>query len=80
LTNFGVLPLVLGEPEDYERIEVGDELELPAIRRRLEADEELVLDNRTRGERYAMRHTLTRRQLDMNLAGSLINLFRDGSS
>jgi len=76
LANFGVLPLRFADPGDHARIEEGDELELPDVRAALEEGRPVEVVNRTRGHTYEAVHGLSPRQVEMILAGSVLNLFR----
>ena len=76
LANFGILPLTFVETADLVCIEQGDELELPNVRQKLAAGEPIVLVNKSRDEEYKVEHSLSDRQIEMILAGSRINLFR----
>jgi len=78
LANFGILPLVFEDPEDWERIEKGDVLKLEGVRTFLSGEERtLEVKNEGRNERYRLSVPLTRRQRNMVLAGSVLNLFRE---
>jgi aconitase A len=78
LVNFGVLPLELEEPSDYDRIEQGDVLALHDLRKTLEAGERrLTVENVTKGEEYAVRHRLSARQVELLLVGGLIPVFKE---
>lgn len=76
LINFGILPLTFADPVDWEKIEVGDELEIPDVRESIEEGAHLTVLNRTKDESYDTKHALSQRQIEMVLAGSLINLVR----
>jgi len=76
LINFGILPLTFIDPDDWERIVEGDELRLPAIARAIRQGTEIEVVNETNGETLTVGHTLSRRQVEMVLAGGLINLYR----
>jgi aconitate hydratase len=76
LVNFGILPLTFVEPEDYDRIGQGDELEFRDLRRVVRTSSELEVLNTTQSEHYTLRHDLSERQLEMVLAGSLITVTR----
>ena len=77
LTNFGILPLTFVDPADYDKIEQDDVLEAADIRRILSLGENRIrIANKTRNETYETEHTLSKRQIDMVLAGSLINVVR----
>jgi aconitate hydratase len=77
LANFGILPLRFADPADRERIRSGDQLRLPDCRRRLADGQDLLLHNVRSGERYQVTHDLDRHQVQMVLAGSLINVVRE---
>lgn len=77
LINAGILPLTFANEADYDRISFGDELCLPDIRRRLDKGEPVVLENRTTGEEFPLAASFSRRQVEMLLAGGLLNYTRD---
>ncbi len=77
LINAGILPLTFANEDDYDRISFGDELVLPDVRRRLENGEDLVLENRTTGETIPLAASFSRRQVEMLLAGGLLNYTRE---
>jgi aconitate hydratase len=72
LINYGVLPLVFAHPADYERIEKGDVLMARDLHRALRRGEDIALDIAGKPS-VATHHGLTPRQIDIILAGSLIN-------
>ncbi len=76
LANFGILPLVFVDPADWEKIAPNDVLVLPEIARAIRAGSRIEVVNETKGETYAASHAMTARQVEMVLAGSLINLMR----
>jgi aconitate hydratase len=77
LTNFGILPLEFVDASDYDSIEQGDVLALRGLRTALQdGAHEIGVENVTKGQKYALRHTLSQRQADMILAGGLIPVFR----
>jgi aconitate hydratase len=81
LSNFGILPLIFLDPGDRDRIREGDVLRLEDVRGALEAaEEEIEARNLTRQESYRLSHRLTPRQRRMILAGSVLNLFRNGKA
>jgi len=76
LINYGVLPLVFAEPEDYDRLEKGNVLFARNLRRSLENGEDITLE--TEGnDAFFTRHDLTQKEIEMILAGSLINWRRN---
>ncbi len=76
LINFGILPLVFVDPEDYARLEAGDRLVLPGVRAALRAGDVLTVHNETQGTTLRVRHDLTPRQVEVVLAGGLLNYTR----
>lgn len=80
LSNFGILPLTFVNPEDWEKIAPGDVLSIPDVRTAIRQGSTLKVINLTRNEIYLAEHPLTPRQVDMVLAGSLINLVRRRAS
>ena len=73
LINFGIVPLTFRNEGGYEEVRIGDEIEIPGIRRRLERGEELVLVNKTRKREIPLAHSLSDRQREILLAGGTLN-------
>jgi aconitate hydratase len=78
LVNFGILPLRFDDCADWARIDQGDILALPDIRNAIRQGPQVKLVNTTKHLTCRLRHALTARQVDMILAGSLLNLMRTG--
>ena len=74
LANFGIPPLRFVDPADHDRIQRGDELEIPDLRRMLAEGGRLQALNRTRAQRYDLTHDMASRQVEMVLAGSILSL------
>ena len=77
LVNFGILPLEFENEADYDKIEEGDDISMSGLRKKLKNGEQLEAVNKTKNENYKMRHTMSKRQVEMMLAGSVINYFRE---
>jgi len=71
LINAGILPLCFANASDYERISQGDVLALKGLFSGLEKGE-VVLENVTTGEEYALTCRLTERQVGILKAGGLL--------
>jgi aconitate hydratase len=80
LINFGMLPLTFVNPDDYERIAQGDEVEIKDIHRALKRGDRVQITNKTKNETYGTQHTMSERQIEMILQGSLINVVRNRQS
>ena len=76
LVNFGILPLEFVEASDYDRIDQGDVVRLEGLKTALEKKENVIAINQTKGQPYEMTFTLSDRQLQVILAGGVINYFR----
>jgi len=77
LANFGIVPLIFSDPDDHGRIDQGDALRIDGLRAGLEEGaSELEVVNETRDQRYPVTHRLSERQVEMILAGSILNLYR----
>ncbi|MDQ1257981.1 MAG: aconitate hydratase, partial [Candidatus Hydrogenedentes bacterium] len=74
LANFGILPLTFVRAEDWETIRQGDVLRMPEVREAIMKGPDVTVLNLTQGVTCLARHPLTERQIQMVLAGSLINV------
>jgi aconitate hydratase len=76
LINFGMLPLTFVNSADYDHIEQGDAFEIIDVRHILRQGNRVQVTNKTKNETYDTQHTLSERQIEMILQGSLINVVR----
>jgi aconitate hydratase len=76
LVNYGILPLTFADETDYDRLQKDDVLRAGNLRRALEGGEDITFD--CRGP-VRTRHHLTPLQIDVILAGGLINWRRNQS-
>jgi aconitate hydratase len=75
LVNFGILPLSFDDAADYDRIEQDDVLEIAGIHAIKEGDlMQAALAGKN--ETIVLRHDLSPRQIDVLLAGGVINWLR----
>lgn len=75
LVNFGLLPLMFEQEDDYDDIQPGDRLVIEGLRENLAANT-IKVRNATRGNTYAVRHSLSERQIQILLAGGLLKYVR----
>jgi aconitate hydratase len=80
LVNMGILPLTFVEAEDYATVQQGDELEIAGIHEALKGGAPLTVHNRTRDETYPVAHSLGERQVEILLAGGLLNYVKEGGA
>jgi aconitate hydratase len=76
LCNFGILPLTFVNHDDWNRIDQDDILAIDDIRNSIKRRKDLNVINRTKDENYKVEHAMSGRQIEMVLAGSLINLVK----
>ena len=77
LINFGILPLIFENKEDYNKIKVGDNFIIKNIRKALlEEKKRIKLEIKGKGEIFAILE-LSKRERSCILAGSLLNLAKE---
>lgn len=80
LVNSGILPLTFADEADYDRIEPMDHLVIASAREQIASGGEIVLRNGTGGFDIKVKAALSSRQVDMLLAGGLLNYTKRQSS
>ena len=75
LVNFGVLPLTFADPADYDRVAQGERVRIEGFGRALRAGREVQAT--IGGRAVVLRHDLSPRQIDVLLAGGVINWLRE---
>jgi aconitate hydratase len=80
LVNFGVLPITFTDPDDYDRVDDGDELAITHARDQISSGSEITVVNRTKGHSYRCAHDLSSRQVELIVAGSLITFLQNRSN
>jgi aconitate hydratase len=73
LINFGVLPLIFKDPDEFLKIQQGDSLRITNLREGLKVDGLLVIENETRRRSFEVLHGLSRRETEILLAGGSLN-------
>lgn len=71
LINAGIIPFTFKNPEDYDRLNQGDELEIDGVIAALD-NGSAVLTDKTTGEKVELVCGFTERQRDMLIAGGLL--------
>ncbi len=81
LVNNGILPLILDNTDNYNKISFEDNLSLPRIREEVAAGaKKVTIINKTNGATIMAHCDISNRQRDMLLAGGLINLIRNSTN
>ncbi|MBS4197808.1 aconitate hydratase [Lederbergia citri] len=73
LVNFGVLPLTFVNPDDYDMLNQGDILQLSNVRTIIKQVSEFTIGIKGREQKIKVKHTLSERQVEVMLAGGMIN-------
>lgn len=77
LVNFGILPLKLINPADYELINQLDNIEIPGVAEALRSGQaELDLVDKTSNARIRVTHDLSEREREVVLAGGRLNYIK----
>ncbi len=76
LVNFGILPLTFVKEADYDAVAQGDRLTIEEVGARVRAGDLLTVKNLTKGTSFEARHGLSGREIDIVLAGGLLNYTR----
>lgn len=76
LVSFGIVPLYFKNLNDYDDIHQGDILELSNIRENIQKSSEITVLNKTRNKTYSCEHRMSPRQVEVLLAGGLINIVK----
>ena len=73
LVNFGVLPLIFMDAADYDRLGQGDVIRVESTHAAITSGPTIPVKNLTRKLTFVARHGLSDRQVDVYMAGGLIN-------
>jgi len=76
LINFGVLPLTFKDPEEFLSVQQGDHLRIAELRKSLQEEDFLKIENVTRQRVFEVSHGLNPREREILLAGGLLNYIR----
>ncbi|MEN6374614.1 MAG: aconitate hydratase [Smithella sp.] len=74
LINFGILPLIFRNEDDYDKIEQGDELKIANVRELITTGSDLPVDNISKKYSFAVTCNLSARQKQIILAGGALNV------
>lgn len=72
LINFGIAPLTFEDAADYDRLDQGDQVEIPDLRTRVEQGLPLLLIDKTSGTQIPLRCPISGHQREILLAGGLL--------
>jgi aconitate hydratase len=76
LCNFGIMPLTFYDEKEYDWIDQDDVLDLPNAKEEIQSGDTVTVVNKTKNKTFQAKHTMTKRQVQMILDGSVIKLCR----
>jgi aconitate hydratase len=79
LVNFGILPFEFEYADDYKNIAVGDVLKLENINEKTLTANKMMVSNNTKKMGIKIKHRLSERQIQVVLAGGMINYFKQNN-
>ena len=65
ICNFGILPLVFSNPDDYDCIDQDDIISIKGVRDAIRNGEKINIVNETKNESYTLTYTMGARQIEM---------------
>ncbi|MBQ5398110.1 MAG: aconitate hydratase, partial [Ruminococcus sp.] len=77
LINAGILPLTFVNPDDYDKINLGDQLTLPYVKKEIEEGKNITVVNRTHDEKFEAVCELTDRTKAIIIAGGLLDYTKE---
>ncbi|MGJ9385673.1 aconitate hydratase [Salipaludibacillus sp. CF4.18] len=77
LVNFGILPVTFSNPDDFDKLSEGDILSFKNLRESLRNDIAITAKVEAKGLDIPCVHVMSNRQVDIMLAGGLINWVRE---
>ncbi|ALO17369.1 2,3-dimethylmalate dehydratase large subunit [Salinivirga cyanobacteriivorans] len=75
LVNFGIVPLEFVKSGDYDEIEQDDVLAFDDFSNQIKQGK-VIVQNKTKGSKYEMMHSMSKRQVEVVLAGGVIPYFK----
>jgi aconitate hydratase len=72
LVNFGIISLSFTNLADYDKIDQGDAIEIPDIKKKLQNNEPVILLDKTKNLQIELGYSLSQRQKDILYAGGLL--------
>ena len=79
LINAGIIPLTFVDASDYDKFNLGDQLELPNVKKEIMNGENITVVNKTNGETVKAVCELTDRTKAIIIAGGLLDYTKENS-
>jgi len=72
LVNFGIVALSFKNQEDYDKVEQGDDIEIPNIKQKIMNNEPVILVDKTKGLEFELEYNFSQRQKEILAEGGLL--------
>jgi len=72
LINFGIMPLIFDDPDDYDRVSRTDRLVVPQVSSSLDDDQKYFVENQTQGITFFVKSNLNEREKEIIKSGGLL--------
>ena len=79
LINAGIIPLIFKNADDYDKIKLGDMLEMPNVKKEIEEGKNITVVNKTNGAEIEAVCELTDRTRAIIIAGGLLDFTKENS-
>ena len=79
LINFGIVPMTLENPDDYDKLSQGDDLVIKGFAEAVKSADKATLLDKTTGESFTLCLNLTERQRAILSSGGLLNYTKENS-
>ena len=77
LINFGIIPLTFKTDSDYDKIDSGDEIQIPNIRKAVTNNQPITVKNLTKKIEFQVNYELSKRQRNSILAGGMLSYIKN---
>ena len=77
LINFGIIPLTFKNDGDYNKIEQGDDIKIPDIKKSIEKGGRLKVKNKSKNVEFEVDYNLSDRQREIILAGGTLAFMKN---
>ena len=77
LINFGIIPLTFKNESDYTKIDQGDDIEIPEVKKAIQNGGSLKVKNKTKGVEFEVNYDLSDRQREIIIAGGTLAYMKE---
>ena len=79
LINFGIVPMTLKNPDDYDKVAQGDDIEIIGFKNAVKNADSVILHDKTNGAEVELVLNLTERQRAILAAGGMLNYTKENA-